>query len=53
MATVYLAAKKSLECPVVLKIRDAVNIEQSENFIERFLAEGRMIVSLNHPCSDL
>ncbi|MFQ5659675.1 MAG: serine/threonine protein kinase [Gammaproteobacteria bacterium] len=49
MATVYLAIQESLERPVVLKILDAVNMDQSEELAERFLTEGRILASLNHP----
>ena len=49
MATVYLAIQESLERSVVLKILDSVNVTKSEDLVERFLAEGRIIASLNHP----
>lgn len=49
MATVYLAIQESLERPVVLKILDSVDVTKSEDLVERFLAEGRIIASLNHP----
>lgn len=49
MATVYLATQESLERSVVLKILDSVDIKQSEDLVDRFLAEGRIIASLNHP----
>jgi serine/threonine protein kinase len=49
MATVYLAIQESLERSVVLKILDSVDVAQSEDLVERFLAEGRIIASLNHP----
>ena len=49
MATVYLAIQESLERSVVLKILDSVNVKKSEDLVERFLAEGRIIASLNHP----
>ena len=49
MATVYLATQESLNRSVVLKILDSVNIQKSEDLVERFLAEGRIIASFNHP----
>jgi serine/threonine protein kinase len=49
MATVYLAIQESLDRPVVLKIMDSVDVKNSEDMIDRFLAEGRIIASLNHP----
>jgi serine/threonine protein kinase len=49
MATVYLAIQESLGRPVVLKIMDEVNAEKSEELVERFIAEGRIIASLRHP----
>lgn len=49
MATVYLATQESLERSVVLKILDSVNVKKSEDLVERFLAEGRIIASFNHP----
>jgi len=49
MATVYLAIQESLHRPVVLKILDQVNAQQSEDMVERFIAEGRIIASLQHP----
>lgn len=48
MATVYLAIQESLDRSVVLKILDAERIE-SEQWTERFLSEGRLVASLNHP----
>lgn len=48
MATVYLAVQESLHRNVVLKILDEVKMESSD-LDERFLAEGRIIASLNHP----
>lgn len=49
MATVYLAIQASLNRPVVLKVLDTSASEKSEDLISRFLAEGRIIASLNHP----
>ena len=49
MATVYLAIQESLHRPVVLKILDQVADERTEDLIERFIAEGRIIASLRHP----
>lgn len=49
MATVYLATQESLERSVVLKILDSVDVRKSEDLVERFLAEGKIIASFNHP----
>lgn len=49
MATVYLAIQESLNRPVVLKILNQVETDQSDDLIERFMAEGRIIASLSHP----
>lgn len=49
MATVYLATQTSLDRPVVLKVLDSVNAQKSEDMVERFIAEGRIIASLRHP----
>jgi serine/threonine protein kinase len=49
MATVYLAIQESLNRPVVLKIMDNVEADQSEDLTERFEAEGKIIASLSHP----
>lgn len=49
MATVYLAIQESLHRPVVLKILDQVTAQRTEDLIERFIAEGRIIASLRHP----
>ena len=48
MATVYLAEQRSLGRQVVLKILDTSTGIPSET-VERFLNEGRIIASLNHP----
>lgn len=48
MATAYLAIQESLGREVVLKVLDTRN-SHNEGLIERFLAEGRIIASLNHP----
>lgn len=49
MATVYLAIQESLDRPVVLKILDTTIADKTEDLISRFLAEGRLVASLNHP----
>lgn len=49
MATVYLATQTSLSRPVVLKILNISKDNEHSNQIERFLAEGRIVASLNHP----
>lgn len=49
MATVYLAIQESLDRPVVLKILDSSMSDKAEDLISRFLAEGRLVASLNHP----
>lgn len=49
MATVYLAIQESLGRPVVLKMLNSVNLGKSEELVDRFLAEGRILASLNHP----
>lgn len=48
MATVYLAEQRSLGRQVVLKILDTSTGITPET-VERFLNEGRIIASLNHP----
>jgi serine/threonine protein kinase len=48
MATVYLAIQQSLEREVVLKTLDTTH-DESGDFFERFLKEGRIIASLRHP----
>lgn len=48
MATAYLAVQESLGREVVLKILDSRNV-QNRDMVERFLAEGRIVASLNHP----
>jgi len=50
MASVYLATQESLDRSVVLKILDANGPFASETLIERFLSEGRIVATLNHPC---
>ncbi len=47
MAEVYLATQISLNRQVALKVMDA-NVGD-DSFTERFLNEGRLIASLNHP----
>ncbi len=49
MATAYLAVQESLEREVVLKVLNITTHIQSETLIERFLAEGRIVATLNHP----
>lgn len=49
MASVYLATQISLERLVVLKILDLSKQPDDAGQIERFLAEGRIVASLNHP----
>ncbi|MCB1740673.1 MAG: serine/threonine protein kinase [Gammaproteobacteria bacterium] len=48
MATVYLAVQESLQREVVLKTMNRAKGE-GKDFIERFLNEGRIIASLQHP----
>ncbi|MDZ7734822.1 MAG: serine/threonine-protein kinase [Gammaproteobacteria bacterium] len=48
MATAYLALQESLGREVVLKVLDTRNV-QNADMVERFLAEGRIVASLNHP----
>ncbi len=48
MATAYLAVQESLGRRVVLKILDTANAGSAEG-VERFLKEGRLVASLNHP----
>ena len=48
MATAYLAEQRSLARQVVLKILDT-STGISPETVERFLNEGRIIASLNHP----
>lgn len=49
MATVYLATQESLDRPVVLKILDTVNTQKTDEMVERFMTEGKIIASFNHP----
>ncbi len=49
MATVYLALQESLNRSVVLKILDINGPTANETLIERFLSEGRIVATLNHP----
>ena len=48
MATAYLATQTSLERQVVLKVLDT-SVSDSPITIERFLNEGRIVASLQHP----
>lgn len=49
MASVYLATQESLSRHVVLKVLDISDAEKTQELIERFLSEGRIVASLNHP----
>lgn len=49
MATVFLAIQESLDRPVVLKVLDQLQTDKAEDLAERFIAEGRILASLNHP----
>ncbi|MBI4006819.1 MAG: serine/threonine protein kinase [Gammaproteobacteria bacterium] len=49
MASVYLAIQESLGRAVVLKVLDISKKTGSDDLIERFLAEGRIVASLSHP----
>lgn len=48
MATVYLAIQQSLDREVVLKTLNTTH-DESGDFFERFLKEGRIVASLRHP----
>ncbi|MCZ6856649.1 MAG: serine/threonine-protein kinase, partial [Gemmatimonadetes bacterium] len=48
MATVYLAIQQSLDREIVLKTLNTTS-DESGDFFERFLKEGRIIASLRHP----
>ncbi len=48
MATVYLAIQQSLEREIVLKTLNTTH-DETGDFFERFLKEGRIIASLRHP----
>ena len=48
MATVYLAIQESLDREVVLKCMDS-DRDGDTDFISRFMNEGRIIASLQHP----
>ncbi len=48
MATAYLARQQSLGRQVVLKVLDS-KVRDTPETVERFLNEGRIIASLNHP----
>ncbi len=48
MATVYLAVQESLDREVVLKCMDS-DRDREKDFIGRFMNEGRIIASLQHP----
>ncbi len=48
MATVYLAIQQSLDREIVLKTLDTTH-DETGDFFERFMKEGRIIASLRHP----
>jgi tRNA A-37 threonylcarbamoyl transferase component Bud32 len=48
MATVYLAIQESLGRPVVLKVMNTTLVDSPE-FAKRFLKEGHMLATVNHP----
>lgn len=48
MATAYLGVQESLGRLVVLKILNTSNSDSPQN-VERFLNEGRLVATLNHP----
>jgi serine/threonine protein kinase len=48
MATVYLAIQQSLDREVVLKTLNTAH-DETGDFFERFMKEGRIIASLRHP----
>ncbi len=48
MATVFLAIQQSLDREVVLKTLNTTH-DETGDFFERFLKEGRIIASLRHP----
>lgn len=48
MATVFLAVQQSLDREVVLKTLNTTH-DETGDFFERFLKEGRIIASLRHP----
>lgn len=48
IAVAYRATQESLERDVVLKILDLANILNHESHVDRFLAEARIIASINH-----
>jgi serine/threonine-protein kinase PpkA len=48
MATAYLAIQTSLQRQVVLKVLHSTSAVAEEN-VERFINEGRILASLNHP----
>lgn len=49
MATVFLATQESLDRSVVLKVLDQLNSQRTEDMADRFITEGRILASLNHP----
>jgi hypothetical protein len=48
MATVFLAIQQSLDREIVLKTLNTTH-DESEDFFERFMKEGRIVASLRHP----
>lgn len=48
MATVYLAIQQSLRRPVALKVMSE-SLTTDKSFTKRFLREGRIVASLEHP----
>ncbi len=48
-ATVYRSKHIQLDRPAALKILDPITSGTSENFIERFLSEARIVANLRHP----
>jgi len=48
MATVFLAVQQSLDREVVIKALNTTH-DESGDFFERFMKEGRIIASLRHP----
>lgn len=48
-ATVYQARHIQLERPVALKILDPITAGSTDNFIQRFLSEAKIVANLRHP----
>lgn len=49
MATVYLGVQTSLDRKVAIKVMHAALSQQSEEFKQRFLYEGKVLARVNHP----